>query len=142
MPAVCRSWTTIGGQARPCMETTETKFNAMVARAIAELPPQFRTALQVVRVEVRARPTPQQLASVGLAEDELLLGLYDGVPLTERTIGDPPLPPDVIYLFREDLEDACDDEAQLAQEVRITLRHELGHYFGFDEDELDRLGYA
>jgi predicted Zn-dependent protease with MMP-like domain len=98
-------------------------------------------ALDVVRVEVRDRPTPAMLRSVGLEEDELLLGLYEGVPLTERSVMDAPRPPDVIYLFKHDLEDACDDVATLAAEVRTTLLHELGHYFGFGEDELEELGY-
>ncbi len=64
------------------------------------------------------------------------------MPLTERRNGDPPKPPDVIYLFREDLEDACDDLATLAREVRVTLLHELGHYFGFGEEGLEALGYG
>lgn len=119
------------------------QFDVHVERAMAGLPPEFRKALEeAVRVEVLDRPTPQQLASVGLEEADLLLGLYEGVPLTQRSVLDGPTPPDVIYLFREDLEDACDDMATLAEEVRVTLLHELGHYFGFDEDDLDRLGYA
>lgn len=117
-------------------------FDRMVQRAIASLPEKFRTAFEVVRVEVRDRPTSGQLASVGLDESELLLGLYEGVPLIERSINDAPRPPDVIFLFREDLEDACDEVRQLEGEVRVTLLHELGHYFGFDEDELERLGYG
>ena len=114
----------------------------MVQRAIAGLPERFRAALDLVRVEVRDRPTSAQLASVGLDESELLLGLYEGVPLIERSVLDAPRPPDVIFLFREDLEDACDDLETLEREVRVTLLHELGHYFGFDEDELERLGYG
>ena len=124
------------------IEVNPEVFNAMVTRAIAGLPERFRSALNVVRVEVRDRPTAGQLASVGLDESELLLGLYEGLPLTERSVNDVPRPPDVIFLFREDLEDACDDLEMLERETRVTLLHELGHYFGFDEDELDRLGYG
>lgn len=123
-------------------EVDPSTFDRMVTRAIAELPDRFQAALQVVRIEVRDRPTSGMLASVGLDEDELLLGLYEGVPLTERSVLDAPRPPDVIYLFKEDLEDASDDAAMLAEEVRTTLLHELGHYFGFDEDGLERLGYG
>lgn len=124
------------------VEVDGKTFDAMVQKAIASLPQKFRNALDVVRVEVRDRPTSMQLESVGLTEEELLLGLYEGVPLIERTVNDAPRPPDVIYLFREDLEDACDEVGQLEEEVRVTLLHELGHYFGFDEDELERLGYG
>ena len=95
-----------------------------------------------VAIEVRDRPTRRQLRDAGLKPDELLLGLYVGRPETERSVLDAPRLPDVIFLFREDLEDACDDEAQLEEEIRVTLLHELGHYFGFDEDDLSDLGYA
>ncbi len=114
----------------------------MVETAIAALPEQFRQAFEVVRVEVRDRPTSEQLRSVGLADEDLLLGLYEGVPLTERGIDDTGRMPDVIYIFHEDLEDACDTEDELAEEVRVTLFHELGHYFGMDEDDLESLGYG
>lgn len=124
------------------IEVEPARFHEMVERAMAGLPPEFRKALDVVRIEVRDRPTGSQLSSVGLDEEELLLGLYEGVPLTERSVNDGPTLPDVIFLFREDLEDACDDEEMLVEEVRVTLLHELGHYFGFDEDDLARLGYA
>ena len=124
------------------IEVAPLEFDAMVRLAIGRLPVQFRDALELVRVEVLDRPTALQLASVGLAEDELLLGLYDGVPLTLRSVQDLPHPPDVIYLFRHDLEDACETVEQLEEEVGITLFHELGHYFGFDEEELESLGYG
>lgn len=124
------------------MQISDRQFDAIVQAAIGQLPEQFRAALDDVRVERRDRPTPEMLQRLGMAEDELLLGLYEGVPLTERSVLDGPRPPDVIYLFKEDLKDACEDEQQLAEEIEVTLRHELGHYFGFDEDGLDELGYA
>ncbi|HQY87260.1 MAG TPA: metallopeptidase family protein [Tepidisphaeraceae bacterium] len=124
------------------IEINRADFDAFVQQAIARLPEQFRTALDVVRIEVLDRPSSGQLKSLGLEEDELLLGLYEGIPLIERTSTDSGRMPDVIYLFREDLEDACDDLKQLVDEIRITLFHELGHYFGYDEEELERMGYG
>lgn len=121
---------------------SDAQLDQMVKSAIAKLPEQFRAALEVVPVRVRDRPSLEMLRSVGLDESELLLGLYEGVPLTKRSVGDAPRVPDQITLFREDLEDACDSTEQLEEEVRITLFHELGHYFGFDEEQLDNLGYA
>lgn len=118
------------------------EFDRLMKLAAATLPEQFRQALDVVRVEIRDRPTRRQLKSVGLDEDELLLGLYEGIPLTERSVNDGPVLPDVIYLFQHDIEDVSDNAEQLQEEVRITLLHELGHYFGLDEDELDELGYG
>ena len=124
------------------IDVTAGQFDSLVREAIDALPDRFRAALDDVRVEVRDRPTPEQLASVGLAEDRLLLGLFIGVPLTLRGGTDVPRLPDAIYLFKEDLEDACDSPAQLREEVRTTLYHELGHYFGFGEEQLDELGYG
>jgi predicted Zn-dependent protease with MMP-like domain len=124
------------------MEVDHAQFGRMLERAIALLPEQFRDALQTVRVEVRDRPTRKQLESLDMSEDELLLGLYDGTPLTDRSVDGGSTLPDVIYLFKEDLEDATDTVSEMEEEIRITLFHELGHFFGFDEDELDRLGYG
>lgn len=124
------------------IEIDRSEFDRYVQRAISQLPAEFRAALDVVRIEVRDRPSRSLLKSVGLEEDELLLGLYEGVPLTERSTMDSGQMPDVIYLFHEDIEDACDDLEQLVNEIRITLFHELGHYFGYDEEELERMGYG
>lgn len=117
-------------------------LDEMVRRAIERLPAEFRAALDVVPIRFCPRPTPAQLQSLGLDESDLLLGLYEGIPLTERSVNDGPRVPDQISLFWEDLEDACDSVEQLEEEVRITLFHELGHYFGFDEDQLEALGYG
>lgn len=124
------------------VRVSQTKFDALVEQAITQLPPQFAEALSEIPVQVVDRPTPQQLQSLGLRDDQLLLGLYVGIPLPERSVQLSGNLPDVIYLFREDLENACDSEADLVEQVRITVFHELGHYFGMDEDDLDAAGYA
>jgi predicted Zn-dependent protease with MMP-like domain len=86
------------------------------------------------------------LRSLGMKHDELLLGYYAGHALPNGSIeysagrpGDTAL--DVIYIFQEDIELVSKNESQLIREVRITVLHEIGHHFGLDEDELDRLGY-
>ena len=124
------------------IRVTVEQLDQMVLKAIAKLPKEFRSALEVVPVRVRDRPTIQQLRSLELDESDLLLGLYEGVPLTLRSVQDGPRVPDQITLFLEDLEDACDSIEELEEQVRVTLFHELGHYFGFDEDQLDNLGYG
>jgi predicted Zn-dependent protease with MMP-like domain len=121
---------------------SKAKFEELVERALAELPEQFAAHLEEVPVEIRPRPSKEQLARVGLAEDELLLGLYDGIPLTERSVEHSGVRPAVIYIFKEDVELACDSEEQLINEVRTTVLHEIGHHFGMDEDDLDELGYG
>jgi predicted Zn-dependent protease with MMP-like domain len=75
------------------------------------------------------------------ADDPDLLGLYVGVPLTERG-HEPPLGPSRILIFRRPLTEMCDSIDELREEIRITVLHEIGHHFGMDEDRLDELGYA
>lgn len=121
---------------------SKAKFAALVERALAELPEPFAGYLEEVPVEIREQPTRKQLKSVGLGENELLLGLYQGIPLTERSVEHSGQPPGVIFVFQEDVELVCDSEADLVREVRTTVLHELGHHFGLDEDDLERLGYG
>jgi predicted Zn-dependent protease with MMP-like domain len=125
----------------PC-EVSKERFAQLVERALADVPPAFEPYLEEVAIEIRDRPTRKQLKSVGLSEDELLLGLYHGRPRDERSVLDSGVMPDVIYIFQEDVEDASDDEAELVEQVRITVLHEIGHHFGMDEDDLDALGYG
>ena len=121
---------------------SKAQFERLVERALSELPEQFARFLEEVPLEIRRRPTKEMLKRVGLDEDELLLGLYDGVPLTERSIEHSGMRPAVIYVFQEDVELASDSEAELIREVRTTVLHEIGHHFGMDEDDLDALGYG
>lgn len=121
---------------------SKSEFAALVEEALRDLPAEFATALDEVSVEIKDRPTPAQLRSVGLEEDQLLLGLYTGRPLTERSVTDGPRLPDAIQIFQEDCELACDSREELVQQVRMTVLHELGHHFGLDEDDLEGLGYG
>jgi len=105
-------------------------FDGHVRAALDELPPSIAAALQNVAVVVEDENP----------EDPDLLGLYHGVPLPER--GDMAgVLPDKISIYRIPLEEAFPDSADLQEEIRITVLHELGHYFGLDEDEIAALGY-
>ena len=117
-------------------------FERLVERALEELPAQFAEFLEEVPLEIRRRPTRKQLERVGLDEDHLLLGLYDGIPLTMRSVEHSGVRPAVIYIFKEDVELASDSEEDLVEQVRTTVLHEIGHHFGMDEDDLDELGYG
>jgi predicted Zn-dependent protease with MMP-like domain len=121
---------------------SKAQFARLVEQALAELPDPFAQALDEMSLEIRDRPSSAQLKSVGLGRDDLLLGLYQGVSLPERSVEHSGRLPDVIYIFQDDCEDACDSEEELVREVRVTVLHELGHHFGLDEDDLDRLGYG
>ncbi len=121
---------------------SKQRFGQLVQQALAEIPQPFAAHLEEVPVEVRDRPTPRQLKEAGLKEDDLLLGLYVGHPLTERSVQTAARLPDVIYIFQEDIELVSDSEEDLVREIRTTVLHEIGHHFGMDEDDLDDLGYG
>jgi predicted Zn-dependent protease with MMP-like domain len=127
---------------------SKERFAELVERALAELPQQFARHLEEVPVEIKTRPSRKLLRSLGMDEDELLLGLYHGRALTERSVeysaGRPgeTSPLDVIFIFQEDIELVSKSEADLLREVRTTVLHEIGHHFGLDEDDLERLGYG
>ena len=123
-------------------EVSKDRFAELVERALADVPPVFEPYLEEVTIEVRDRPTRKQLRSVGLKDDELLFGLYHGIARDDRSVLHSGVMPDVIYIFQEDHEDACDSEDELVKQVRITVLHEIGHHFGMDEDMLEELGYA
>jgi predicted Zn-dependent protease with MMP-like domain len=110
-----------------------------VSRALASLPTAFQPHLRDLIVQVENWPTPEILEEAGLPPDEDLYGLYLGTPLTER--GHDPLPlPDRILIFRGPLEEDFDDDAELEEEIALTVIHEVAHHFGIDEDRLEELG--
>jgi predicted Zn-dependent protease with MMP-like domain len=106
------------------------RFEEHVRRALDLLPPQLAAALENVAVVVEDENP----------EDPDLFGLYEGVPLTERGDWAGSLP-DRIAIYRLPLEESFPDPAELEEEIRITVLHELAHYFGIDEDRLAELGY-
>ena len=107
-------------------------FDEVVRRALASLPPELATAVRNIEISVEEVDP----------EDPDLFGLYEGVPLPERGDWAGALP-DRIRIFRRPLvEEFGHDPALLQEEIRITVVHELAHYFGIDEDRLDELGYG
>jgi predicted Zn-dependent protease with MMP-like domain len=106
-------------------------FEEVVQRAIASLPPELRHAVRNVEIAIEDE----------LPEDPDIFGLYEGVPLPERHDWAGSLP-DRIRIFRRPLVESFPDPARLEEEIRITVLHELAHYFGIDEDRLEELGYS
>ena len=110
-----------------------------IAEAIlAELQPDLRAEAETVILEIEDRPTPEQIPGPG----QTLLGLYEGVPLVQRHADAVLMQPDRITLFREPLQASARTEVELRRHIRQTLIHELGHFFGFDEDELEERGWG
>ncbi len=124
------------------MKISRSRFDQIVQRAIARIPEQFRRHLDNMIITVQTRPSPDLLEEMGYGPHETLLGVYTGVPITERSAIDPPLYPDTIYLFQEPLEEMCRSIEELEEEIEITVVHEVAHYLGIDEERLADLGYA
>jgi predicted Zn-dependent protease with MMP-like domain len=118
-------------------------FDTLVDQAIASLPEWVHEKMDNVAILVAPWPTPQQLESVQRQRGRgvLLLGLYEGVPLTRRGRGYNLTPPDRITLFQRALEMQAQDAQQLVAAIQHTIIHEIGHYFGMSEDQLHALGY-
>lgn len=116
------------------------RFQRLVRSALADLPSPFSEWLANVDVVVERRPRRHQLRGAGLDPDETLLGLYEGVPVTERGSEYGLVLPDKITIFQEPLEREFRREEELVQEVRRTVLHELAHHFGISDEELERLG--
>jgi predicted Zn-dependent protease with MMP-like domain len=117
------------------------EFDRIVKRAIARIPEEIRQHLENILITVQQRPDPDMLAEMGYAPDEPLLGLYWGVPLNERTVGEPPLYPDTIFIYKEPLEEMCATREELEEEIEVTVVHEVAHFLGMSEERLAELGY-
>jgi predicted Zn-dependent protease with MMP-like domain len=113
-----------------------------VAAVLDRLPRRFREQLRNVEFVVEERPSADLLRSEGLDPDfDTLYGIYQGVPLPDRSSLDPPLLPDKITIFAEPLLEDFPEPDDLREEIRITVVHEIAHYFGMDEEEVEDLGY-
>ena len=116
-------------------------FQTLVEEALADLPPEFADVLDggnVVPI-VEDYPSDDILRSVGLEHPLDLLGLYDGIPITERSVFHTGGQPDRIYIFRKPIESICESDEEIAEQVRQTVVHEIGHFFGIDDQRLDEL---
>ena len=123
------------------MRLSKTDFVHLVRLALQDVPSAFAQYLDEVVVEVQPMPDPQDCQAVGVDDPRDLLGLYHGTPLTERGVDYAEALPDRILLFQRNIERLCDTRAEVIQEVRKTVLHEIGHFFGLEEDELEGLGY-
>jgi predicted Zn-dependent protease with MMP-like domain len=108
------------------------KFEALVAQALHGLPRTFREKLTNVAIIVEDSP-PKEAESRGL-----LLGLFHGIPRTEKSVFSS-TPPDRIFLYQRNIEAVCASEAEVRRQIRSTLLHEVGHYFGLSEEELRKV---
>ena len=110
-------------------------FVKVVEEVLGSLPPEFRSRIRNVAILVEDTP-PNQPSPQSGQQKRLLLGLFHGVPTTKKSIFDLPTGPDHIVLYQKNIEAVCSSEAEVREQIRLTVIHELGHYFGMDENQL------
>jgi predicted Zn-dependent protease with MMP-like domain len=116
---------------------TRNEFKALVEEAIDTIPSRFAREVRNLAIVIEDRPSAELLAEMEIEPPDTVLGLYQGVPLTERQWGYGNTLPDRITLFQRTIEEECEgDEDEVVVAIGETLIHELGHYFGLSEDEI------
>lgn len=110
-----------------------------MAKALEELPPEFSGQLDNVDIVVQDWPTREQLSDAGVRSRWGLLGLYQGVPHTERGTHYNLVPPDKITIFKRPIEEICSSPEEIESKVGEVLRHEIAHHFGISDERLEIL---
>lgn len=123
------------------MKLSEEEFDRIVKKALHRVPAEIRQHLDNIVISVRKRPSKQMLREMDIPSGEDLFGIFEGVPLIEKSVTSPPLFPDTILLFQESLEQACETDEEIEEEIEITVVHEVAHFLGMSEERLAELGY-
>jgi predicted Zn-dependent protease with MMP-like domain len=118
---------------------TRARFERLLAEAITLIPGRFRREMKNLALVVEDEPTPDLLEEMEIEPPDSLYGLYQGTPLPERTWGYGNQLPDRIILFQRPIEEDCEDEDEVRAVIGETLIHEVGHYFGLSEEEIEEI---
>jgi predicted Zn-dependent protease with MMP-like domain len=118
---------------------TREQFRRLVLEAVALIPKRFRREMKNLALVVEDEPAPELLAEMEIEPPDSLYGLYHGTPLPERTWAFGNTLPDRITLFQRPIEEDCDDEDEIRAVIGETLIHEVGHYFGMSEEEIEEI---
>jgi predicted Zn-dependent protease with MMP-like domain len=116
------------------------RFEKLVMKAVESLPDEFSERMENIDVVVADEPTLKQLTKIERKRGETLLGLYEGVPLTERTHDYGFVVPDMITIFQRSIEEICKSDNEIITEVQKVVLHEIAHHFGISDDRLRELG--
>jgi len=116
---------------------THSEFGALVERALRTLPRQFKERITNVAVVVEDWADDETLRELGIEPPDTLYGLYRGTDLTRRDSSYGNVLPDTIHIYQGPIEEDCEDAEEMAELVRDTVIHEIGHYFGLDDDTME-----
>jgi len=118
---------------------TRAKFERLVAEAVALIPGRFRREMKNLALVVEGEPSPELLEEMEIEPPDSLYGLYQGTPLPERGWGFGNALPDRVTLFQKPIEEDCVDDDEVRAVIGETLIHEVGHYFGLSEEEIEEI---
>jgi len=121
---------------------TRREFEALVDTALRKLPRAFRDKLANVAVVVEDWADDQTLAEMGIELPDTLYGLYRGVDITRRDSAYGNVLPDTIHIYQKPIEEDCADRAEMADLIRDVVAHEVGHYFGLDDETMDGIEHG
>lgn len=119
-------------------QVSDRHFQQLIDEALASLPGEHAGNIKNVAILWEDEPSPGQRQQLALRDDQTLFGLYEGVPLSQRQ-GGTVLLPDKITIFKAPMEQACSSPAQMREQIRHTLWHEIGHYYGLDHKRIAEL---
>lgn len=122
------------------MRISDDDFESAIEESLQRLPERFHKVLTNIGIAMADEPNERELATMEHQCGELL-GLYEGIPLPQRTNSYGGVMPDVITIFKGPHERICSTHEELVEQIRKTVLHEIGHYFGFDDDYLHSHGY-
>ena len=120
-------------------EVTDREFDSLIQRALGELPHEYIDNLNNVAITYAEHPTDEQLTKQGVRQGSLLLGLYEGIPLTARGAGYTFVLPDKITLFKQTLLGVSYDDVSFYEQIKRTLWHEIAHHYGLDHNHIHEL---
>lgn len=118
---------------------TDQEFDVLITRAMDELPQEYIKGLDNVAIVMADEPTDEQKHKMKLRENTILLGLYEGIPLTQRGAGYTFVLPDKITLFKHSILRVTRTETEVFEQIKRTLWHEIAHYYGLNHAQMDAL---
>lgn len=121
------------------IELTDDEFDALITRAMDELPQEYIKGLNNVAIVMADEPTEEQKVKMKLREHTILLGLYEGIPLTQRGNSYSFVLPDKITLFKHSILRVVQSDKELFEQIKRTLWHEIAHYYGLNHARIDEI---